>query len=270
MRTSQPLFVLLLLPLLLLSACKGKESPSSPAGTTAESSAPVPSAPFEGIMYMTTTIPGAGSAETKLFISKLGFRSQSVTNMKGEQGNMKMSVLSRADNPNLVYMINETSGSCMEIDITKAKKATGQDPFENAVITNLGKETVNGFNCDHISITEPGKSEVIEMWVTKDVLDYFTYARMQSSRDNSMTTLGEKLKAQGLDGFPVKTLLKPSGVITELSKIERTTPDAALFKVPENCTKMEIPAAGPKGYSKEDIRKLQEMGRQMEQQSQKQ
>ncbi len=265
---SRCLLAVVLLPAILLSACGGKKGPNE-SGSSAgkEQSAPLFAGPFEGIMYMTTTIPGAATGEMKLFIGKKGVRTESKTSLDGKSGSMAMTVISPSDTPDKVYIINEANGSSMEMDISKVRKEGTGNPFKNAKIENLGKETVNGYNCDHIRISEPGKDTVIEMWVTKDILDYFTYARMQGGRDKSMSELAEKLKAEGLDGFPVKTLLKPSGVVTELTKVERTSLDDKLFEAPANATKMVIPT-GPQGMSKENIKAMQEMARKMQQQKQ--
>ena len=260
------LLAVVLLPALSLSACGGKNAQKDPGSSAVkEESKPALAGPFEGIMYMTTTIPGAATGEMKLFIGKKGVRTESKTSVDGKSGSMAMTIISPAETPNKVYIINEATGASMEIDISKARPQDAVDPFKDAKIENLGKETVNGYNCNHIRISEAGKDTVIEMWVTKDVLDYFTYARMQGGRDKSMSALAEKLKAAGLDGFPVKTLLKPSGVVTELTKVERTSLDDALFKVPANATKMEMPT-GPQGMPKEKMKAMQEMARKMQKQ----
>ncbi|NTU59281.1 MAG: DUF4412 domain-containing protein [Chlorobiaceae bacterium] len=261
---SRCLLAVVLLPALLLSACGGKGQKEPGSASVQQESAPLVAAPFEGIMYMTTTIPGAAKGEMKLFIGKKGVRTESRTTIEGKPSGIAMTVISPSETPNKVFIINEANGSCMEIDISKAKAEGAVDPFKDAKIENLGKETVNGYNCTHIRISEPGKDTVIEMWVTKDILDYFTYARMQGGRDKSMSQLSEKLKAAGVDGFPVKTLLKPSGVVTELTKVERSSLDDALFKVPANATKMEIPTS-PQGMTKEKMKEMQEMARKMQQ-----
>ncbi|HWR01304.1 MAG TPA: DUF4412 domain-containing protein [Chlorobaculum sp.] len=265
-KISRCLFAVVLLPALLLSACGGKKGPNESASSAGkEQSAPLIAGPFEGIMYMTTTIPGAAKGEMKLFIGKKGVRTETKTSVDGKSGSMAMTIISPSETPDKVYIVNEANGSSMEMDISKVRKEGTGNPFKNAKIENLGKEKVNGYNCDHIRISEPGRDTVIEMWVTKDILDYFTYARMQGGRDKSMSELAEKLKAEGLDGFPVKTLLKPSGVVTELTKVERTSLDDKLFTAPANATKMEIPT-GPQGMSKEKIKAMQEMARKMQQQ----
>ena len=59
-----------------------------------------------------------------------------------------------------------------------------------------------------------------------------------------------------------------TGACLELVKTERTVPEDKLFEVPANCAKMEIPAIpdSPHGMSKEDIKRMEEHGRKMQQQ----
>jgi hypothetical protein len=136
------------------------------------------------------------------------------------------------------------------------------DGYNNAKIENLGKETVNGYNCSHVRITH-GES-VMEMWVSKEILDYFTYARMQSANDKNMPELAKRMKAEGLDGFPVKIWHKQANIITELTKVDKQGLEASLFKVPEGYTKTEMPAMhlGSSATKKKDleamVKKMQE------------
>jgi hypothetical protein len=192
--------------------------------------------------------------------------------MGGEIGTVSMAMLSLTDKPDTIYMIDEKKGTCTEMDLSKVKKESAVNPYEDAKIENLGKERVNGFDCNHVRITWPDKEGVVDLWVSKDILDYISYARMQASKDQDNAKLAEKLRAAGLDGFPVKTLRSPEGIVIELVKAERIIPDASLFAVPANCTKMEIPAmpASPQGMSKEDMKKMQDWARKMQQQMPKQ
>lgn len=269
MRTFSRLFAALLLPLLLLSACKGKESPNAPSGSTPEQPAPILAGPFEGIMYMSTTIPGEAVSEMKLFIGKQGVRTETAMELEGQSSKQKMIMIAPAATPEKIYMINEAAGTCMEVDVSRPGKKVDVDPFKDAKIENLGKEMVNGYNCTHVRITEGIKDMTMDIWVTKDMLDYFAYERMQGSRDRNMPKLAERLKAAGLDGFPVRTKISPAGIVTDLTKVERTSLDDALFKVPDNCTKMQVPTA-PQGMTPEKMKEMQEFARKMQQQSQKQ
>jgi hypothetical protein len=265
------LLTAILLPAMLLTACGGNKGPE-------KASSPNPISlpalgPFEGILYMTTTIPEAGTNETKIFISKKGVRAESKANIKNMPANLQMAVISPSDTPNLVYMLNDAEKSYMVIDVNEMQEDLAGyeelDPYKDAKIENLGKETINGFNCDHIRITRG--DDVTEMWVTRDVLDYFTYARMQSAREKNMPKLAKRLKDAGLDGFPVKTWLKKSNVTTELTKVERTGLDNSLFEVPSGYTKTELPVIGKEeSISPKELEKMKEMAKKMQERMQKQ
>ncbi|MEI6692870.1 MAG: DUF4412 domain-containing protein [Chlorobium sp.] len=238
--------LLVLISLLTLGACSSKknETGSSPA-TSSPGASLLPSIlPFEGVLTMQTTIPEAGSTETKLFISKEGVRTESSSHMKNMPSDIQMIVISPSDTPNLVYLINTAQKSYSVIDIDAMKKELANvkqdDGYNNAKIDNLGKETVNGYNCSHVRITN-GET-VMEMWVSKDILDYFTYARLQSANDKNMPELAKRMKAAGLDGFPVKIWHKEANITTELTKVDKQGLDASLFKVPAGYTKNEFPA----------------------------
>ncbi len=238
--------LLILICLLSLSACSSKktETVSSPAsGSIVGSILPVLQ-PFEGVLTMQTTIPEAGSSETKLFIAKQGVRTESSSHMKNMPSDIQMVTVSPSETPNLIYLINPAHKSYSVIDTNEMRKEMAgvekSDGYNNAKIENLGKETVNGYNCSHVRITH-GES-VMEMWVSKEILDYFTYARMQSANDKNMPELARRMKAEGLDGFPVKIWHKQANIITELTKVEKHGLEASLFKVPEGYTKTEFPA----------------------------
>jgi len=260
------LFVLI--GLLTLGACSSKKSEtgSSPAsGINVGSILPVLQ-PFEGVLTMQTTIPEAGSTETKLFIAKQGVRTESTSHMKNMPSDIQMVIISPSETPNLVYLINTAQKSYTVIDTDAMKKEMAGteklDGYNNAKIENLGKETVNGYNCSHVRITH-GES-VMEMWVSKEILDYFTYARMQSANDKNMPDLARRMKAEGLDGFPVKIWHKQANIITQLTKVDKQGLEASLFKVPEGYTKTEMPAIhlGSSASKKKDleamVKKMQE------------
>jgi len=263
------LFAAVLVPGLLLSACGDKKEANAPGSAAVEQASPAIAGPFTGVLTMKTTMPNAGTSDMMLYIGPKGMRAESKTSIGGA-GTIAMTVLSLKDKPDTIYMINEAAGSCMALDVSKVKEEAPDDPYLDAKIEKLGKEKVNGFDCNHVRISWPDKENTVDLWVSKDILDYFAYARMQGSKDRKYEQLAEKLKAAGLDGFPVKTLISPEGVVTELVKVDRTTPDSALFEVPANCTKLEIPTMpdGPQGMSEEKMKEMEEFGRQMMQQMQ--
>ena len=239
--------LLLLIGLLTLGACGNKKNETaSPLSKITEKVGNIlPTIqPFEGVLTMQTTIPEAGSTETKLFIAKAGVRTESTSHMKNMPSDMQMVVISPSETPNLIYIINSAQKSYSIIDTDAMKKDMAgtkfAEDYNKAKIENLGKETVNGYSCTHVRITH-GES-VMDMWVSKDILDYFTYARMQSSSDKNMPELAKRMKAEGLDGFPVKIWHKQANIITELTKVEKQGLESSLFKVPDGYTKNEFPA----------------------------
>ena len=260
--------LLLLMGLLALSACSSKktETGSSPtSGSTIGSILPVLQ-PFEGVLTMQTTIPEAGSSETKLFIAKQGVRTESSSHMKNMPSDIQMVTVSPSETPNLIYIINTAQKSYSIFDTDAMKKDMAgtkfAEDYDKAKIENLGKETINGYNCNHVRITH-GES-VMEMWVSKDILDYFTYARMQSSSDKNMPDLAKRMKAEGLDGFPVKIWHKQANIITELTKVEKQGLESSLFKVPDGYTKNEFPAMHL-GKSPKQNKELEAMMKKMQQ-----
>ncbi|NTU97380.1 MAG: DUF4412 domain-containing protein [Chlorobiaceae bacterium] len=253
MRKILPVFLLLLASLLSLGACGNKNNENAGSGGSPLSSLLPINKPFEGVLTMQTTIPGAANAETKMFISKEGLRYETSTTMKELPSPIRMVMISPAGTPNLIYLLNDDSKSYTIIDTEELKKelekAGRKDFYEDAKIENLGKEKVNGFDCTHIRITS--SQNVMEMWVSRDIIDYLTYAKMQGARDKNMPTLAKKLKDAGLDGFPVRTSMsvsrpsadgRESAVVTELVKVERQGLDASLFRVPDGYVKAEIPS----------------------------
>jgi hypothetical protein len=244
---TRTLFVVMLTPMLLLTACGKKESKS--AATTGAGQSAVPAGAFEGVISMTTTLPKAGTTDMKLMVGKKGMRAENSINIGGHASTMTVTVLALKEKPGKIWMINGESGECMELDATTAGAHSAKDPYRDAKIETLGKETIRGFDCTHVKISWPGRDTVIDLWISKDILDFYSYAQIQGADGDTMTRLADKLKAAGAEGFPIKMLLSPSGVLTELTKVERTVPDDNLFVVPANSARMEMPA-GPHGYSK--------------------
>ncbi|NTV99040.1 MAG: DUF4412 domain-containing protein [Chlorobiaceae bacterium] len=279
MRKIIPVFMLVLASLLSLSACGNKNNQNAGSGGSPLSSLLSINKPFEGVLTMQTSIPGAANAETKMFISKEGMRYESTTTVKQLANPIKMVMISPAGTPNLIYLINDETKSYTIIDTDQIKKdletAGRKDFYEDAKIENLGKENVNGYDCTHIRITSD--KNVMEMWVSRDIIDYATYAKMQGARDKNMSSLARKLKDAGLDGFPVRTSIsmsapsaaegkEPAAVVTDLVKVEKQGLDASLFKVPDGYVKAEIPSMMNFGSSPKNRAQMDAMMKKMQEQ----
>jgi hypothetical protein len=277
MRKLIVLISLVLASVFSLSACGDKKGENAGQGGSPLGSLLPINKPFEGILTMQSTIPGAANTETKMYISKEGMRYESSSAIKDLPTAFRMVMISPAATPNLIYLINDEARSYTVIDTDELQKDMEKsdlvDFYEDAKIENLGREKVNGYDCTHVRITS--SRNVMEMWVSKEIIDYFTYAKMQSAREKNMPALARKLKDAGLDGFPVRTRITSPGssaggqqtaaVVTELVKVERKGLDASLFKIPDGYAKTEIPSmmndgASPKNRAQMDamMKKMQE------------
>ncbi|KZK74980.1 MAG: hypothetical protein A3K90_00440 [Pelodictyon luteolum] len=254
MKQAVRLLVFSLFSIFLFSACKGQNPPD-------EGGLPYGSAqPFEGVMTMKTVIPGTGTTTTRIMVGQEGIRTESTANLAGLSGRVPVTVLSRTRDMGRIYLLNDVARTYMVFD-AGANAATGSsagesEPLRNAVVENLGEEMVNGYRCTHVRIAEKEGPGVVELWLNHDLLGYVAWTRMQATNRQTASMLAEKLRSAGLDGFPVRTLHRPSGVVTDLVKIERMKPDPALFSVPADYTKAEIPAVDPKMLSDESLDKL--------------
>jgi hypothetical protein len=225
-------------------------------------------AQFEGEITMKMTMrEGAGTG--KNFISKAGVRSE--LDIQGSKMPMKMTTLVRTATPDLVYLINDAQKSYTEIDVKKTReqleKTRGKK--EPWAVKKLGRETVNGYACEHVLITrgDDAKSEM-EWWTSKDIAGLSYEAMrglMRRGADNDEGIL-KALKDAGADGFAVKMITRekgnPNPVMTmELTKIEKKSVPAALFEIPAGYRKAEgmmgaMGAASPE--QQEQMRKAME------------
>jgi len=263
MKNAFRLLLLALLPLFCFSACNG-------GGDTKEPVAAVDALhPFEGVMKMTTTMPDAGTATMTISIGPMGVRTETEASLAGLSGRMPVTVISLNSAPDRIYMLNDAAKTYMEFDTAAVPAADSADagvPFNDAVVEQLGTETVNGYRCNHIRISSPGSEETVEMWLNPDLLGYFAYARMQASGRESVAALAAKLKAEGIDGFPVRTLHVKSGIVTDLVSVERKVSDPAMFAIPAGYTKTEMPDMGNGMRSGKNLEKMKEAAEKMQQQ----
>ncbi|WP_041463957.1 DUF4412 domain-containing protein [Pelodictyon luteolum] len=250
MKQAVRLLVFSLFFILLFSACKGQNSPDETVLYSGSAQ------PFEGVLTMKTVIAGAGTTTTSIMVGHEGIRTESTASLAGLSGRVPVTVLFRAREAGSIYLLNDAAKTYMVFNAESGSPAGDADPLSDAVVANLGEEMVNGYRCTHVRIAEKDGSGVVELWLNHDLLDYVAWTRMQATNRNTASLIAEKLRRVGLDGFPVRTLHRPSGVVTDLVKLERMKPDPSLFSVPAGYRKAEMPSVEPKMLSDESLDKL--------------
>jgi hypothetical protein len=204
-------------------------------------------AQFEGEITMKMTMR-EGSGTGKNYISKAGVRSE--LDIQGSKMPMKMTTLVKAATPGLVYLINDAQKTYAEIDTKKTReqlektRGKSQDTW---TVKKLGRETVNGYACEHVLVTHgnDAKSEM-EWWTSKDIagLSYEAMRGLMRRGADNDEGIMKALRDAGADGFAVKVITRekgnPTPVMTmELTKVERKSVPAALFEIPAGYRKQE-------------------------------
>jgi hypothetical protein len=129
----------------------------------------------------------------------------------------------------------------IEMDVSSAAAAaTGN--AKPATVARTGRmETIAGYQCEHLTITEDGGA-------TSDVCAATGLgAFMMPSSGRGGPPMAQGWEAGLRDGgFPLK-VTKGGKVIQEVTKIDKKSLDAALFTVPDGFTKFDMPGMGRRG-----------------------
>jgi len=195
------------------------------------------SAQFEGEIQMKVTAADGGGTMA-MFISQNAIKTE--MNLSAEKMKMQMSSLMKMDNPNIIYLINDKSKSYSEIDLKEMEKmAQGMMPTkEKYKVQKLGKEKILGYDCDHILVSDSDSE--MEMWVTKDLLDYATFKKFNQSPQAD--GLEKAMKDAGVLGMPLKQISN-KGTATEskmeVVKINKAKLPASTFDIPKGYKKTE-------------------------------
>lgn len=205
-------------------------------------------AQFEGELTMKLTMR-EGSGTGRAFVSKAGARSE--IDIQTAQMPIKMTTLVKTANPDVMYMINDRQKTYAEMDLKNireqaAKMHTGK-ASDAWVVKKLGRETVNGYSCEHILVTRAGDARTEqEWWTSKDVsgLSYESMRGLMRRGNQSDEGIMKALRDAGADGFVVKLITREKGNPTpvatmELTKAEKKSLPASLFEIPAGYTKQE-------------------------------
>jgi hypothetical protein len=199
-------------------------------------------ADFEGTIEMKLTMAGEdgtvmGGGTMNLSVGKPGSRME--MNMQSPMP-MKMTMITRADAPDKVYQVNDNSHTYSEMNVSKDTNApTGTPDKDPWNVKKLGEEKVLGYKTQHVLATHG--QEKWELWTSKELIDYATYRKLQSSRgrmggDERMV---KALKDADVDGMPMKAIVEQGGMKTtvEVVKADKKSLPGSTFAVPAGYTK---------------------------------
>ena len=198
------------------------------------------SAQWEGVLDMKLTGKDA-SGTAKAFVAKAGGRFEmSMSNaqlQQAGQGSMKLVVLSKTAEPGISYMINDAQKSYARIDVQEMQKNLPKSEQDKKwTVKRLGSDSVAGYACEKALVSQEGSTSENEVCVSKEIVGgagMFGAGR----RDSSSQSLEKALKANGLEGMPIRMVMrekaKPEAMMTwELVKAEKRPVPASTFEVP--------------------------------------
>jgi hypothetical protein len=225
----------------------------------------VASAQFSGQIDMKVSTSGEQSGEPGMngkmtfFISNQGFRME--TESQTPMGEMKMIILNKSANPDLIYHLNEKNKTYSETDTSKYKDMPTKGPGEEDYnIQKLGEEKILGYKTQHVMVTR--KNVTQEMWVTKEITPPAGYAKIQRE-GHRLPGLYKALKDAGVDGFALKTIMKGEkdrSMNMEVTKVDKKSLSDSIFEIPSGYKKSEGPAfmGGMSGPQVDNARKQME------------
>jgi hypothetical protein len=211
---------------------------------------------FEGVLHVKTNVQPMGALTSTIYVRENG--DMRMDNEMPAMG-MAMSVLRRHDKKAVVQLMHAQKQYMEMPDAPPAKGGSGHtlDDFD---VKRLGKEKLIGLEAEHVKLIPKKGGPDMELWITKDLALGDTMKLM--AQDPSFdASLFASMKKAGLDGYPIKIMMKQDGhtMTVETTKIEKKKLAADLFDVPKGYAKTTMPAMPQMGPEQmEMIRKMAE------------
>jgi hypothetical protein len=137
-----------------------------------------------------------------------------------------------------MFMVVESQKSYMELAAPDAKGEAAK--LAEAKVTRTGKkETIAGYECEHVIIETTAASgpQRNDVCVTKAL---GRYVNPMASLGNAMMPAWQKqLVSDG--SFPLRVTLSDGVVALEVTKVEKKRVSDALFRIPADFNKMDMP-----------------------------
>ena len=189
---------------------------------------------FEGVVQM--QVKGERGTNDITYMIK-----DDVVRMEFEGGRRGPMIMLRNNKEDKTYMLMSEMKSYMELTMPEAPKDKEGAPAKPQV-TKTGKtEKILGYDCDQFMVKNDDKET--EIWAAKGIGKFM---RMNGPRQQNVYRWEDESEFK--DYFPLRVVTRGGEEgqesSMEVKKIEKKSLDAALFKIPEDFKKMEMPAFG--------------------------
>jgi hypothetical protein len=188
---------------------------------------------FEGVITMRvaagTPQQGPRAQELEYLVRGRKLR----MNMAGAPGGMAILALPAEKK---LFMLMSAQNAYMEVPMQEgAAEAQAMAQGADVKVTRTGrKETIAGYECEHILVTS--QKETADICMARGLGSYVN--PMSAMRAGSEPAWQKMLSNEG---FPLR-VTGPDGVVAmEVTKVEKKRLDNALFSVPEHYSRMQVP-----------------------------
>lgn len=236
-------------------AAKSEAAKSEAAKSPATKAA---AAPFTGVIDMVLSME-AGIGDLRLYMS--GDRAKLDMSMLVNPlpAPIKIGVLMDAKTPKTVWLLNDNLKTYSYLNLADSPAAPDTSAAGKYVIKDLGKQTLLGYACTHLTLSRKG--ELVDAWITQDLPDVYAVLKklQEANPQYGDLSIFRALEGAGKAGLPLKYIVVRDGqrVTMEVRKTQRKALPAALFTVPNDYKKAEG-AAGlqPTAEQIEEMKKI--------------
>ena len=190
-----------------------------------------PAQAFEGVISMRMTGSGRAAGmiqEAQYFASRSGKARVGLTTPMGPAA----IIMSPADKKMFLLIDQQSSYIEQNLDNLTGTPVAG-DPAK--VVRTGKKETIAGMECEHIKVDE------LDICAAKGLGQYLNFGGNMMGGGGMLPWQNAMLK-EGV--FPLRVTLPDGTVQLEVLKIERKAVEPAMFQVPDNYTKIQLPGRG--------------------------
>ena len=185
---------------------------------------------FEGVITGHPVASGTGPPQLnsmKMYLSPAGFRVEATGQKPGGDGiPFQMTMLWRADDPGVTYLLNDAAKAYMKHDVSKSKPSDTGGP----TVEKLGKTTYLGHSVERVKVTNTNNNHTSELWIATSL--HFPAPALVAfqSQQGDKNSSWRALEKAGVVGIPLKELSVEGG--WEATSVEKKSVPASLFQIP--------------------------------------
>lgn len=236
-------------------------------------------AQFEGVADFKITMsagadkssPGAG----KLFLAPSGYRMEWAMDVsslrksdkdkdagRAPSAPLTMTMVARKTDPGKVYMLNNQNKTYSVLDAKRAAEEHGKTPKESFTIQKLGTATVAGLSCQNVLLTS-SKGTEIEVCAAKELAASSDWLAAMNQRQPDGGSWLSALKDKGIEGCPVRWVIRKKGstetlATMEMTRLEKKSLPASLFEIPAGYKKTGLAVGGLTPEQEKAMSEMQE------------